>query len=71
MGSANGPGFASTFTTDNMEDIDGDEEDNVFEDNTGKEEEEEEEENLSDMQVYLYFYSRLYSTTTHSTPALI
>ena len=51
-----------------MEDIDGDEEDNVFEDNTGKE---EEEENLSDMQVYLYFYSRLYSTTTHSTPALI
>ena len=52
-----------------MEDIDGDEEDNVFEDNTGKEE--EEEENLSDMQVYLYFYSRLYSTTTHSTPALI
>ena len=50
-----------------MEDIDGDEEDNVFEDNTGK----EEEENLSDMQVYLYFYSRLYSTTTHSTPALI
>ena len=57
MGPANGPGFASTFTTDNMEDIDGDEEDNVFEDNTGK------EEDLSDMQVflhYLYLHSCLY-----------
>ena len=45
-----GPGFASTFTTDNMENGDG-EEDNVFEDNTGKE-----EEDLSDMQVYLLYW---------------
>ena len=71
MGPGNGPGFASTFTADNMEDIDGNEEDNVFEENTGNE---EEEEDLSDMQVhlhYLYFYSRCLYSTTHSTPALI
>jgi len=50
VGPGNGPGFASTFITNNMEEIDGGEEDNVFEDNTGKEEEEGEED-LSDMQV--------------------
>ena len=73
MGPGNGPGFASTFITNNMEEIEGEEEDNVFKDNSGKEEEEGEED-LSDMQVflhYLYLHLCLYSMTEHSTPALI
>ena len=44
MGPGNGPDFASTFTTDNVENNEGND-DNVFENCGG------EEEDLSDMQV--------------------